>query len=46
MNAYALMSANDISIKEPKNYLEVLKSNNKSKWIKAITEEMDSSIKN
>ena len=38
MVAYALMSAEDVSIKEPNSYAEALSSKDNNNWIKAITE--------
>ena len=42
MIAYALNSAEDITIEELTNYREVVKGSDNSKWIKAMAEEMDS----
>ena len=46
MITYAFNSAEYIVIEEPASYREAVKSSNKSNWIKAMDEEMDSLIKN
>ncbi|KAH9670481.1 hypothetical protein KPL70_017006 [Citrus sinensis] len=46
MITYVLNSVVDIAIEEPTSYREAVKSSNKSNWIKAMDEEMDSLIKN
>ncbi|KAH9651033.1 hypothetical protein KPL70_026595 [Citrus sinensis] len=46
MVAYALMSAEDVTIEEPNSYREAVNNKNNRNWIKAMREEMDSLVRN
>ena len=43
---YALMAAEEVELEEPLTYTKAMQSKEKNKWVQAMNEEMESSVKN